>query len=79
MLALTDTQLEQLKTLAAPLHPRWRGAFLRALAAEVGNRADVGDGELRRIALKVRQSTMERARAPRRQRTAAVAAIGGRP
>jgi hypothetical protein len=78
MLALTDTRLEQIKTLAAPLHPRWRGAFLRALAAELGDR-QVGDGELHHIALRVRQGTMERERAPRRQRTAAVVAIGGRP
>jgi hypothetical protein len=77
MLALTDTQLEQLKTLAAPLHPRWRGAFLRALAAEIGGRA-VGDDELHHIALRIRQRTWERAREPRRRRTAAVAAIGGR-
>jgi hypothetical protein len=69
MLALSDSQLGQLKTLAAPLHPRWRGALLRALAVEVGDRADVGDGELQRIALRVRQSTIERAREPRRQRT----------
>jgi hypothetical protein len=78
MLALSDSQLEQLKNLAAPLHPRWRGTFLRALAAEIGDR-EVGAGGLHRIALRVRQSTIERAREPRRQRTAATAAIGGRP
>jgi hypothetical protein len=77
MLALSDAQLEQIKTLAAPLHPRWRGAFLRALAAEIGDR-EVGAGELHRIALRVRQGTIERARTPRRRRTAAVAAMDGR-
>jgi hypothetical protein len=80
MLALSDSQLEELKTLAAPLHPRWRSIFLRDLAAEIGDRADVGDGELRRIALKVRQSTIERAREPRHRGVPpAAAAIGGRP
>jgi hypothetical protein len=28
-------------------HPRWRGAFLRELAAVIGDRADIGEGELR--------------------------------
>jgi hypothetical protein len=78
MLALSDAQLEQIKTIATPLHPRWRGAFLRDLAAEIGDRPDIGAGELYRIALRVRQGTMERAREPRRRRTAAVAAMGGR-
>ena len=78
MLALSDSQFEQLKTLAAPLHPRWRGAFLREVAAQAGDRGELGDGELYQIALRARQVTMERALTPRRRGTAAAVAVDGR-
>jgi hypothetical protein len=35
-----------------------RGAFLRTLAAELGDR-DIGDGELHQIAIKVRQHVLQ--------------------
>jgi hypothetical protein len=47
---LTDNQLTELMRLAAPLAPPCRAVFLRILAHEFRGRADVGDGELFRVA-----------------------------
>jgi hypothetical protein len=50
---LTDSQLDELMRLSAPLQPHCRDAFLRILAHELRGRADVGDGELFRTAREV--------------------------
>jgi hypothetical protein len=47
---LTDEQLSEIFKLTKPLAPACRDAFLRILAHELGDRADVGDGELFRVA-----------------------------
>jgi len=47
MLAFTDEQLVTIQTIASLLPLGLRGAFLEALAAELGDR-NVGDGELHR-------------------------------
>ena len=54
MLAFTDEQLVTIQTIASPLPLGLRGAFLEALAAELGDR-NVGDGELHRCALEARR------------------------
>ena len=61
MLAFTDEQLVTIQTIASPLPLGLRGAFLEALAAQLGDR-DVGDGELHRCALEARR-LVTRARA----------------
>ena len=42
--------------LAQPLAPQCRDAFLRILAHELRGRADVGDGELHRVAVETIKS-----------------------
>lgn len=53
MLRLSDDQLTVLMRLAQPLQPQCRDAFLRILAYELEGRADVGDGELHRVAREI--------------------------
>jgi hypothetical protein len=50
---LSDVQLGIVMRLAQPLSPMARDAFLRILAHELRDRADVGDGELFRCARRV--------------------------
>jgi len=52
-LCLSDSQLSEIFRLTAPLSPACRDRFLQILAAELGDRSDVGDGELYRIARQV--------------------------
>jgi hypothetical protein len=44
----SDTQLSEIFRLTAPLAPACRDRLLQILAAELGDRSDVGDGELHR-------------------------------
>jgi hypothetical protein len=53
---LSDDQLATLMHLAQPLQPQCREAFLHILARELQGRADVGDGELHRVAREVIRS-----------------------
>jgi hypothetical protein len=55
-LCLSDSQMDALLRLAAPLAPHCRDAFLRILAHQLRDRADVGDGELHRIAREIIKS-----------------------
>jgi hypothetical protein len=50
MIHFTDAQLTEIFRLTKPLAPANRDAFLQILAAELGDRSTVGDGELYRIA-----------------------------
>jgi hypothetical protein len=50
MVRLSDTQLQDVMTVAASIPYPLRAAFLRALAAELGGRD--GDGEVHRAALR---------------------------
>ena len=54
-LAFTDAQLVIVQTIAAPLPPALRSAFLEALARGLNGRSDVGDGELHKLALEARR------------------------
>jgi hypothetical protein len=49
MLTLTDTQLEELRTAAAPLPPSLRSAFLQKVAELLDGR-DYGDADVHRAA-----------------------------
>jgi hypothetical protein len=53
---LTDDQLTALMRLAQPLQPQHRDTFLRLIAHELQGRADIGDGELHRVACDVIKS-----------------------
>jgi hypothetical protein len=55
MLALTDQQLDVVRTAGAQLPHRLRAAFLQKLAAQIDDR-DIGDGELHRLAHTIVQS-----------------------
>jgi hypothetical protein len=55
-LRLSDEQLTELMRLSRPLQPQCRDAFLRILAHELRDRADVGDGELFRVAREIIRS-----------------------
>jgi hypothetical protein len=61
MVRLSDTQLQDVMTVAASIPYPLRAAFLRALAAELGGRD--GDGEVHRAALRARQSILPRLQA----------------
>jgi len=50
MVCFTDNQLTEIFRLTKPLALANRDRFLQILAAELGDRSDVGDGELYRIA-----------------------------
>jgi hypothetical protein len=50
MIKLSDDQITQLMRLSQPLQPPTRIVFMELLAAKLGDRAVVGDGELYRIA-----------------------------
>jgi hypothetical protein len=48
------SSLVTIQTIASPLLPALRSAFLEALARELGG-SDVGDGELHKLAIAARQ------------------------
>jgi len=48
--SFTDSQLDALMRVAAPLHPRDRRAFMEDVAAAL-NGHEVGDGNLHRVAI----------------------------
>jgi hypothetical protein len=54
MISLTDSQLQQILELAAPIPIAQRDSFLRELALELRLRGDVGPGELHHLCLEVR-------------------------
>jgi hypothetical protein len=49
ILRLSDQQISELIALTKPLAPACRDTFLQILAVELGDRTDVGDGELHRL------------------------------
>jgi hypothetical protein len=49
LLALTDTELEIVMGLSAPILPSQRGDFLEALAAELAHSEAIGAGAIHRI------------------------------
>jgi len=49
MLALTDAELSAVRRAAAPVHPRQRDAFLKALASELEQHPVVGPGLVHRL------------------------------
>jgi hypothetical protein len=49
-LALTDAQLDVLRTVAAPLPRSLRTRYLEMLGTALAGRAAIGDGELHRVA-----------------------------
>jgi hypothetical protein len=53
---LTDSELTEMMRLAAPLQPVARDGLLRILAHELRGRAEVGDGELFRLAREIIKS-----------------------
>ena len=53
MVRFTDNQLSEIFRLTKPLAPANRDSFLQILAAELGDRSDIGDGELYRLARQV--------------------------
>jgi hypothetical protein len=50
MISLDDDELAIVMTLAAPLHPTRRGAFLEAVMQEAAKHAETGPGLINRIA-----------------------------
>jgi hypothetical protein len=46
LLALTDSQMDAVLRAAAPLDVDQRGAFLEAIAAELRQHAEIGDGTI---------------------------------
>jgi hypothetical protein len=58
---LTDAQLVDVLTVAETIPYPLRAAFLRALAAELGDRD--GDGEVHRAALRARQTVLPKLQA----------------
>lgn len=56
LIHFTDAQLTAIFHLTKPLQPACRDAFLQILARELQGRADVGDGELFRVAREIIRS-----------------------
>jgi hypothetical protein len=48
MISLSDTELEQVMSAAAPLPPKARGGFLQAVAAELEHQPQRGPGAVYR-------------------------------
>jgi hypothetical protein len=49
-LALSNTELEILRSVAAPLQPAERAAFLKQVAIELASQPVLGDGVVHRVA-----------------------------
>jgi hypothetical protein len=60
MLSLSDSELDVLMNLAAPLDPLMRDPFLRAVAIELGRYqpAEIGPGLLNRVGRKLQRQYM---------------------
>src|SRR5262245_56433204 len=56
MLSLTDSQLEAIMAIAAPIPLERRDAFLRQVAEELAQHAEPGDGLVHRIARRWQRS-----------------------
>jgi hypothetical protein len=54
-LALSDSEYDQVVAACRPLHPDQRGAFLEALAAELRDAGELGDGKVHRVIAQVQR------------------------